>query len=286
MKDEHRKKLDNRLAPLHLYKLTPKTNCGECGLATCLAFATQVIVGQADLDACPNLDDQSLEPFRAQLTEQHQSGIGVKREGFEKALQFLRKEILKWNFRTIAQSLGADLIEADGCLALRFPYFGQEVLVTYADVARTSGEDLDPYEKILIYNYVIGGAVEPSGVWVGMEALPNSVSKIKSLKAHCEGRIARAFAGKMQLLPGAIRLVGRQVDLTGEKVDFAAEFSILPKLPVRVLWWDEDPAEGFEAQTKFLFDTRVLQVLDLESLLFTCEQLTDRLLQTVAHQSN
>jgi hypothetical protein len=283
MKDDHRKKLDNRLAPLHLYKLTPKTNCGECGMPTCLAFATQVIVGQADLDACPNLDKQSLGPFRAQLAEQHQSGIGVKREGFEKALQYLRKEILKWNFKTIAHNLGADLIEAEGGPALTFPYFGQEVLVTHTDVARASGDDLDPYEKILIYNYVIGGGVEPSGVWVGMESLPNSVSKIKSLKAHCEERIARAFAGKMQMLPGAIRHAGRQVPLTEEKVDFAAEFPILPKLRVRVLWWDEDPAEGFEAQTKFLFDTSVLQVLDLESLLFACEQLTDRLLLAVAH---
>jgi hypothetical protein len=65
--------------------------------------------------------------------------------------------------------------------------------------------------------------------------------------------------------------------LVDEKVDFAAQFPILPRLLVRVLWWDADPAEGFQAQTKFLFDSRVLQVIDLESLIFSCEQLTDRL---------
>jgi CO dehydrogenase/acetyl-CoA synthase gamma subunit (corrinoid Fe-S protein) len=46
MSDEHRRKLDNRLTPLHLYKLTPRTSCGECGFPTCLAFSTQVFVGR------------------------------------------------------------------------------------------------------------------------------------------------------------------------------------------------------------------------------------------------
>jgi hypothetical protein len=300
MKDEHREKLNNRLTPIHLYKLTPKTNCGECRFATCLAFATQVIVGQADLDACPYLDQEAVEPVRRHLAEQHRSGIGVKREGFEKALEFLRKEILRWNFRTIAESLGAEYAEPEGVPALRFPFFGRPVTVTHGDVSRDphgpdgspnsagsghpgsspdSGEDLNPYEKILLFNYVIGGAVELSGVWVGMESLPNSVSKIKSLKAHCEDRIARTFAGKVSRLPEVLKGLGRPVSLDDEKVDFAAQFQILPKLEVRVLWWDEDPSEGFEAKTKLLFDSRVLQVLDLESLLFACEQLTDRLLE-------
>jgi hypothetical protein len=50
---------------------------------------------------------------------------------------------------------------------------------------------------------------------------------------------------------------------------------------VRVLSWDEDPSEGFQARTKFLFDSRVLQVVDLESLIFACEQLSDRLLHAL-----
>lgn len=278
MKDEeYRKKLLNRLTPIHLYKLTPKTNCGECGFAACLAFATQVIVGAGDLDACPYLDREALIPFRVQLAEQHRVGIGVKRESFEKTMEFLREEIKKWNFKNVAPGLGASLISVDGRPALRLLYFGQEITVTYDDIEKISGEALDPWEKILLFNYVIGGAVEPSGVWVGMESLPNSVSKIKSLKAHCEDRLAEAFTGKMSQLPSAISKWGTELSLTDEKVDFAAEFQILPMLAVRVLWWDEDLAEGFEAKTKFLFDSRVLRTLDLESLLFACEQLTERL---------
>ena len=283
MSDEHRRKLDNRLTPLHLYKLTPRTNCGECGFPTCLAFSTQVIVGRGNLQDCPYLVPDALAPFHAQLAEQHLAGIGIRRESFQKTFEFLRGEVEKWDFGMIAGSLGAAFEERKGTPSLKFPYFGRQVRVTRDDVLPEVGEPLDPWEKILLYNYVIGGAVDPSGVWVGMESLPNSVSKIKSLRSHCEGPLARAFAGKMDLLPSAVAGLGMLLTLSEEKVDFGAEFQILPRLPVRVLWWDEDPSEGFQAKAKFIFDSRVLQVVDLESLIFACEQLTDRLLHAVGN---
>jgi hypothetical protein len=84
---------------------------------------------------------------------------------------------------------------------------------------------------------------------------------------------------KIQRLPSVIAGIGKKVSLSSEKVDFAAEFQVLPKLAIRILWWDGDEQEGFQAETKFLFDSKVLGVLDLESLLFTCEQITERLLK-------
>jgi len=278
--DEHREKLDRRLTPIDLYKLTPKTNCKECGFASCLAFATQAIVGQTNIEACPHLDEKELRAFSTRLADQLKAGIGVKREGFDKALQFLRREILNWDFRSIADSLGAKYFEDNGKPALRLAYFGREVVFRADETIEcASAEPLNPYEKILLYNYVIDGAVEPAGVWVGMESLPNSVSKIKSLRARCQEPLAQKSAGKMQRLQTAIAGIGKEVSIPGANVDFAAEFQILPKLAIRILWWDEDDQESFKTETKFLFDSKVLRVLDLESLLFTCEQITDRLLE-------
>ncbi|HYA39693.1 MAG TPA: DUF3786 domain-containing protein [Syntrophobacteraceae bacterium] len=280
--DEHRKKLDNRLTPIDLYGLTRKSNCGECGFASCLAFSTQVVVGQAGIEVCRYLEKRELEAFVSRLADQLKEGIGLKREGFEKALLFLRRDILIWDFRSIADSLGAKYFEAEGKAALRLTYFGREVVLTADEIiACPPAEALNPYEKILLYNYIIGGAVEPAGMWIGMESLPNSVSKIKSLKAHCQEPLAQKSAGKIQCLPSAIAGFGTEVFLSGARVDFAAEFQVLPKLAIRILWWDEDEREGFQAVTKFLFDSRVLRVLDLESLLFTCQQLTDRLMENI-----
>lgn len=279
MKDEWREKVANRLTPMHLYKLTPKTNCAECGLLTCLAFAAQAIVGQADLDSCPYLDQQALKPFRAQLAEQHQCGIGVKREGFEKALKYLRDRLRECDFPAVAASIGAELVSVAGEPALQFAYFGGSITATKEGIADRAGEELSPWEKILLYNYIIGGAEQPSGVWIGMESLPNSVSKIKSLKAHCEARLAKEYGAKLEKLPEAVTGLGDEITASMEQADFAAHFQILPKLAIRILWWAEDIEEGFEGQVKFLFDSKVLGTLDLESLLFACEQLTDRLLE-------
>ena len=43
------------LTGLDIYKQLPKTNCKECGVPTCLAFAMKVAGGQAGLDDCPHL---------------------------------------------------------------------------------------------------------------------------------------------------------------------------------------------------------------------------------------
>ncbi|HUS93469.1 MAG TPA: acetyl-CoA decarbonylase/synthase complex subunit gamma [Phycisphaerae bacterium] len=47
------------LTGLDIYKKLPRENCKECGLPTCLAFAMKVAAGQAGLDQCPRLSDES-----------------------------------------------------------------------------------------------------------------------------------------------------------------------------------------------------------------------------------
>ena len=46
------------LSGLDIYKHLPKTNCKDCGVPTCLAFAMKVAGGQAALQACPHLSAQ------------------------------------------------------------------------------------------------------------------------------------------------------------------------------------------------------------------------------------
>ena len=49
------------LTGLEIYKLLPKTNCGQCGVATCLAFAMKLAQKQASLDQCPHVTEQAKE---------------------------------------------------------------------------------------------------------------------------------------------------------------------------------------------------------------------------------
>jgi hypothetical protein len=67
--------------------------------------------------------------------------------------------------------------------------------------------------------------------------------------------------------------------VTGElgSADAAFVFTPLPRVPVALLFWDEDPAEGFSAEVSLLFDETVLEHLDIESILFLSERLQELL---------
>jgi acetyl-CoA decarbonylase/synthase complex subunit gamma len=47
------------LTGIEIYKLLPKTNCGDCGVPTCLAFAMSLAAGKADLSKCPHLSAEA-----------------------------------------------------------------------------------------------------------------------------------------------------------------------------------------------------------------------------------
>lgn len=47
------------LTALDIYKILPKTNCGECAFPTCLAFAMQLATKKVAIDACPYASDDA-----------------------------------------------------------------------------------------------------------------------------------------------------------------------------------------------------------------------------------
>jgi acetyl-CoA decarbonylase/synthase complex subunit gamma len=47
------------LKGLDIFKLTPKTNCKDCGNPTCMAFAMKVAQGAVELGKCPHLSDEA-----------------------------------------------------------------------------------------------------------------------------------------------------------------------------------------------------------------------------------
>jgi acetyl-CoA decarbonylase/synthase complex subunit gamma len=47
------------LTGIEIFKLLPKTNCGECGVPTCLAFAMSLAAGKAELTKCPHVSEEA-----------------------------------------------------------------------------------------------------------------------------------------------------------------------------------------------------------------------------------
>jgi len=48
-----------KLTGIEIYKLLPKTNCGDCNFPTCMAFAMQVAAKKVALDQCPHASEEA-----------------------------------------------------------------------------------------------------------------------------------------------------------------------------------------------------------------------------------
>jgi acetyl-CoA decarbonylase/synthase, CODH/ACS complex subunit gamma len=47
------------LSGIEIFKYLPRTNCGKCGVPTCLAFAMSLAASKAELSACPFMTEES-----------------------------------------------------------------------------------------------------------------------------------------------------------------------------------------------------------------------------------
>ena len=61
------------LKGLDIFKLTPKTNCKECGSPTCMAFAMKVAQGAVALEKCPHMGADVI----AKLAEANDRGAAL-----------------------------------------------------------------------------------------------------------------------------------------------------------------------------------------------------------------
>jgi hypothetical protein len=261
-----------KLSPLALVKRTPMTNCGQCGQPTCLAFGAAVVKTGVNPALCPFIDLTGLDlgPLSGEAPQDQEA----------KDLAFiatLKEKITPFDLATLAQGLGATSspVAAD---TLLFRYLGQEVCLSKTTLLLDGHEPDDPRDQILLYNYVFSrGNHSPTNDWIGMESLPNSISKIRTLATYCEDRLSRLFTDvpQAEVWPALQALNAVAADKQGATL--AAIVPVLPMIPQCVLFWEAAPEENFGAQVKVLFDRQVLSYLDLESLVFSSERMADRL---------
>jgi hypothetical protein len=202
------------ISPVDLDRdVLPKTNCGQCGLKTCIAFASMVIANQTKLEQCPYLEDKTLVAYTAQLQEQYARGKWINRNMAKDALEWARKRAASMDIRDLPARIGGSLIEKEGKASLELPYLQDTVWVTGEKVLRQDGRELGHWETVFILNHLAqGGRVSPTGKWKGLVEFPNTVSKIKSMKSHVEDPLIQAFSGKIHSLRAAVlRMGGKDV---------------------------------------------------------------------------
>lgn len=127
------------LSGLDIFKLLPKTNCGDCEVPTCMAFAMKLAQKKAELSECPHASDEAKETlgaaseppmrlvkiggakpleignetvmFRHEKTFFHQTGIALQLRTSEDEEQLLSKinEIENYKVERVGEELKADL---------------------------------------------------------------------------------------------------------------------------------------------------------------------------------
>ncbi|WP_456384777.1 DUF3786 domain-containing protein [Desulfolithobacter sp.] len=269
------------MTPHEFLKYIPGTNCGECGHPACLAFAVAVTMGGLDPASCPYLDSSFLSEKPMAAGGDHEGGLERVEKGQEERdmalVAHLKSKVRNLDFATLAERLGAfrDVARPE---VLVFDYLGRRVELSVDQVLMDGDELVDPRDQILLYNYVAyGGGRKPDNTWVGLESLPNTISKVRTLATYCEDRLARRFSGRPVDLVRICTRLGARSDQGEQSGSVSMVIPVLPFVPLYLLFWDEEPEDGFEARVKVLFDHHVLDFLDVESLVFAAERLADKI---------
>jgi len=104
------------LTGIQIFKLLPKTNCKECGVPTCLAFAMNLASGKAELEACPYVSDEA----KAQLAEASAPpirpvsvGKGVRKFTTGGETVQYRHEKTFYNQTALAATVNSDISDSD-----------------------------------------------------------------------------------------------------------------------------------------------------------------------------
>lgn len=262
------------LTPIEIYKtILPKTNCGDCGHPTCIAFATLVVIEKYPLKKCIHLEQSVVDKYQLELEEQYKTGKWVKKDIAADALEWARERAASMKIKDLPDRIGGTLLREGDEDCLELPYFSGSIVIKEDDIHKKDGSELNRWEKVFLYNHLSqGGSREPTGDWKAFVEFPNTVSKIKSMIEHVEEPLVRCFSGKVDALRKRGELFGgTEITTKKDSADITLLFRPLPKIPVRLLFWDAE--EDYEGRAKLHFDSTILEHLDIESIMFLSERL-------------
>ena len=268
------------LSVVDLYRdILPKTNCRDCGFPTCMAFASMVVSEKHPIKNCPHLSSDVIESCEKELAEQYAAGKWLKRDMKEDALKWAKEKSASMNIEDLPERIGGELIEKDGRPALLLPYFNDHIIITHDEIRKKDGSAMTRYEQVFIYIHMAqGGTAPPSGKWRNLVEIPNTVSKIKSMVDHVEKPLIEKFQGNTDaLIQASLAIGGMDKHDEYPTSDVAMLFIPLPRVPVMLMFWEGEEADGFSAEAKLSFDDTITQHLDIESIMFLSERLRELL---------
>ena len=141
------------LSPIDVYKLLPKTNCKECGVENCMAFATKIVNREITIDQCKPLLKKENEKAYKLLKEMLKPavkevvvGVGNKAVKLGGKLVMFRHEFTYMNPTAIAIDVTDELPEAELLARVKktenfsYEYIGYTLKLNMIAIRSTSNE--------------------------------------------------------------------------------------------------------------------------------------------------
>lgn len=248
---------DRRLSTLDILNLLEKSNCRECGMPTCMAFAALVYQGQRSINECPRLAPEVAERIEGRLP--------VKDRAEDMGQEVLAR--MQARFREGFEELAGRAEELGGWMRegrLAFHCLGK-LFELDSEGGLHSECHQNPWLYVPMLSYVLdSAAAEPAGDWVRFEELKGVSAWVRFFEHSCHQPILELTGEDPDLILDILNLFAAEENLE----DFEAESSFLlrplPKVPF--LFTYQPPEDDFPASVSVLLDRTAEVNLDPESL--------------------
>ncbi len=253
---------------IDIYKKLPGTNCGRCGLPTCMAFALKVKNAQALISECPYVAAEA-------AAEHPEKGRGPF-SSFDQVAAALEKEVVAMDFREAAEATECRFGEVDGKESITVRMLNREYVFRKEGLFENGLPSRDVWAKIIIYDYLRRkGASSLRGELITLGHFPHTASHVKAFQASAEGKISSRFGSDLAgLKQRSLELGGRET-VGRVKADVSFRFDLLPHIPCYLSFWQAD--EEFAAACKLHFDRSASDHIDIEYLAALVERFVEEL---------
>ena len=243
-------------SPVDILRVLEKSNCRECGLPTCMAFAAAVFSGHRSLKECPRLDEKT--------AAQHNE-VKVKetdpRQNIDNAVKEMKEKIREMDLAAVAEKIGGEWTGEK----LRLKIMGKDFLID-SEGTPSSSIHLHSWVTLHILSYVVHCQGVPlKGDWVPFRELKGGFREKAGLfRQSCEAPLKKVADNYTDLFNDMIEI------FNGEEVGshFDSDISMiirpLPLVPVLICYWE--PEDGMESDLKVFFDSTADRNMGLDGL--------------------
>ena len=241
--------------PLELYKQLPKTNCGDCGISTCLAFAAAVIKEEKKPADCPHIDRDAAAQLEGRI--RRQVNIEMIRE---EQLQELRKQVATMDLGSRAALLGAK--HNGGMITVKC--LGKDFSVDRQGQVASQCHTHAWFSLPLLDYLLHSEGRDVTGRWVPFRELENGGTWNPLFEQRCEKPLKAIADACSDLFEDLVTMFSGMSSPAAFNSDISVVLHPFPKVPILICYWR--PEEDIESKLHLFFDATAEKNLPIESL--------------------